>query len=330
MFRVAAWIARIGFGGLLCLTPVTAILALGWTYRLMQRRIERRWQGKDGHPAPQGPSRSFLGAAAHGVWQTMRMGGLGLIGPFLLTSPAGVLWIFSWWAGWNNSFNKGYEQAWVGPVSGLLGVGFWIAAMMALPLAQARFAATGRLASVFELRVISRLWRQRPWASAAVSMAFVAASGLFVVSRFSPLVLQAVIPNFNSLPENNFGVIARLFYFVVALIYFAAFVALHLLSARLYAGAMVVAVQRGEIALERLCRRERISAQRLRTTMPQHGGAPRRTASRWLRRVNFSLAGIAGAAAWLLVAVMLFIAQFWNHAWPLWLLHPLVLLPWVP
>ena len=39
----------------------------------------------------------------------------------LFTLPPAVILLFSWYAGWNNSFNKSYEQAVVGPLSCLFG-----------------------------------------------------------------------------------------------------------------------------------------------------------------------------------------------------------------
>jgi hypothetical protein len=319
-----AWSLRLLLGAALCLTPVTAVLALGWTYRLMQRCSESRWHHWAGDAAAETPPRSPLGAAAAGAWQTVRLGALGLAGSLLLTAPAGGLWILAWWAGWNNSFNKGYEQAWVGPIVGLLGIAFWVAAMMVVPLAEARFAATGRIASLFELRLAARLWRQRPWAAAALALGFAAAAALLLALRFAPLPLQASIPDFDTMPAERFGALALAFSYAVALIGFAAFVGLHLWSARLYAGALALAVRSGEIAPDRLYRRERVGVQKLApATRPP---APKR---RWLRRLNRALAALIAAGAWLAVAVLLFAAQFWNHAWPLWLLHPMVLLPWV-
>ena len=80
---------------------------------------------------------------AGSLWANLRIGVQGIFNVWVWTMPACVLWMFSWYAGWDNSFNKGYEQAWVGPTTGLLGVAMFIAAMFYVPMAQARQAVTG-------------------------------------------------------------------------------------------------------------------------------------------------------------------------------------------
>ena len=75
--------------------------------------------------------------------------------------PVGALWLLSWWGGWQNSFHKGYEQAWVGPVVGLLGIGLFLPVMTYVPLAQARQAATGSWRAFWDLSLIRRLARAR-------------------------------------------------------------------------------------------------------------------------------------------------------------------------
>ena len=41
---------------------------------------------------------------------------------WVLTLVPSLLMLFSWEAGWDNSFNKGYEQAAIGPTTGTLGI----------------------------------------------------------------------------------------------------------------------------------------------------------------------------------------------------------------
>ncbi len=136
--RVTAWrrlgsLWRIGVAVLLCLSPLTAILVLGWLMRTAQRDIQarrRRLQNPGSVPRPsvvnwvmaEGPGVKGLARWTGALWQNIRHGTASLVAIAGLTLPFTVLWLFSWWGGWENSFQKGYEQSWVGPTIGLTGV----------------------------------------------------------------------------------------------------------------------------------------------------------------------------------------------------------------
>jgi hypothetical protein len=177
----------------LCQTFLGSILVVGWTYRLMQRTALKTWWKKsqlrrdggtfgkfltDGqsfgqlrhwpnwilgqHAAPNPQSKPRWGLALIGsLWLNGKLGIQAVFNTWVLTMPACVLWLFAWFAGWNNSFNKGYEQATVGPLTGSLGVMLFIAAMFYVPMAQARQAATGSYLAFYEFRFIWRLVRNR-------------------------------------------------------------------------------------------------------------------------------------------------------------------------
>jgi hypothetical protein len=68
-----------------------------------------------------------------------------------------LLWLFAWFAGWNNSFHKGYELAFVGPAAGWLGVALFISDMLYVPYAQVRHAVSGERRRFFELGLLRRL-----------------------------------------------------------------------------------------------------------------------------------------------------------------------------
>ncbi len=76
---------------------------------------------------------------------------------YIVTIPACFLWLGSWYDGWNTSFNKGYEQAFVGLQTGLGAHLLFIGAMLYVPMAWGHFAATGRLRSFFQVGFVSRL-----------------------------------------------------------------------------------------------------------------------------------------------------------------------------
>ncbi len=54
-------------------------------------------------------------ALTGGLRANLRSAARALACTYLVTIPGCFLWLAAWYDGWNNSFNKGYEQAAVGP-----------------------------------------------------------------------------------------------------------------------------------------------------------------------------------------------------------------------
>ena len=100
-------------------------------------------------------------AALGGLAANARMGVKALACTYVLVGPDCFLWFAVWYDGWNNSFNKGYEQAAVGPLTGLLGAALFLAAMLYVPMAWAHLAATGDPRAFFEFGFVRKLIRQR-------------------------------------------------------------------------------------------------------------------------------------------------------------------------
>ena len=72
-------------------------------------------------------SRNLLKALITSFWLNVRLGVQGAFNTWVLTLPACVLMLFGWYDGWNNSFNKGYEQFLVAPGISWLGIMLFIA-----------------------------------------------------------------------------------------------------------------------------------------------------------------------------------------------------------
>jgi len=90
--------------------------------------------GSENRPDSVSPSRSFgrylwtiLKALGQSLWMNVRLGVQSVFNTWLLTLPACVLMLFGWYDGWNNSFNKGYEQFLVAPGISWLGMMLFIA-----------------------------------------------------------------------------------------------------------------------------------------------------------------------------------------------------------
>ncbi len=231
--------------------------------------------------------------------ENARLGLAALLTIAATTLPFTVLWLLSWWGGWENSFNKGYEQAWVGPLVGLIGVVIALPLLTYLPMALAHQAAEGRMAAFFQVARVRRLIRRAGWRYVGLCLlVMLAALPLFVV-KAAPTFVEGWSPGFldrNSEEIAAFAATYRLWatvYVVLALIF------LRRLTARLY-GRAVVADERAP------------SAKPLLAGL----GTVLRTVLIW--------------SIWLGLIAQLFVGQFVNHLWIGWLNPPLVGLPWLP
>src|SRR5947207_8578896 len=95
--------------------------------------------------------------------------------------------MFSWYFGWHNSFNKGYEDAFLGLLSGLLGSFLLILALIYVPMAQAHQAAAGEIAAFFQFRVVMRLILTRLTAYAVLIGGLAFTGFIFDIPRFFTL-----------------------------------------------------------------------------------------------------------------------------------------------
>jgi hypothetical protein len=118
--------------------------------------------GPDGHP-PGGLQKFFriVKLPIGSLWRNFRVGLLGLIATFLLTGPGCLVMLFGWEFGWLVSFNKVYEQAFIGLVVSVAGIGLFIVAMLYVPMAQVHQAVTGDFRAFFDFRFVWRLIQAR-------------------------------------------------------------------------------------------------------------------------------------------------------------------------
>lgn len=357
------------------LAPLISVVVVGWTYRLMQRSGLKRWwklagridhrpetfaefvegeSATSGHRhwpnwfVPQNVRRwiaepgSVLGvcwrlltAPLRGLWQNAKLGLQGVFNTWVLTMPACGLWLFSWYAGWNNSFHKGYEQFWVGPLTGWLGVLLFMAAMTYVPLAQARQAVSGDWRSFYDFRFVRALVRRRWLPCMLLALCYALASLPVMVLRILPAFQeQASIPLFQG-RETPAEMIQALneYTWIASAILLPLFVGLHWAAARIYATAVFRAVRSGEVPWEQLGAFEQSALQRLDVSEPV--SKPRRPLAvkavgwtgGWILRLA---AGTVAAALWFAFVAEIFIAEFFNYHPVLgWLNQPLVQLPWL-
>lgn len=259
----------------------------------------------------------------------IKLGLQGIFNTWVFTMPACILWLFSWYDGWNNSFNKGYEQAFVGPAVGWLGIMLFIAAMFYVPLAQARQAVTGEWRSFYHFGLVWGLVR-RHW------LACLALAGLTSLF-FLPLMIMKTAPQFFGSKDPNLtaGEVVKVlngYFFVCAFLVFPLFVALRVLAARVYARGILQGVQTGEIAVTDLAPKERLELHRLnliQVNPPRSRHVLLRVARSTTSLVLLGIGAWATALIWFTFVAQIYISEFLSYHGAMgWLNQPLVQLPW--
>lgn len=375
MTRIIAFFWKALVGVTLCLTPLTAVLVVGWTSRAMQRAVLKAWHAENGGDTDRVPYRAFargayatrrlaswpnwfvaedLGArmrdskaAEAGVfrrvfvlcvslpsalWSNVRLGFLTLFATWTATLPVMILWLLSWWGGWENSFNKGYEQAWVGPIVGFIATLMFIFFMTYVPMAQARLATAGTWRAFFDYKLIRSLVAGNPFSLLKLTIYFVAAGLVIAILRILPLAAGNYMENIAAWPEERLMALKLGYYVLCIAIAFALFLALRLAAARIYARALLKSLRSGRIKADRLSDTEREYLAALKLLEPEtreDRGVMARAALSTGRGVMRFAAAAPVLVLWFVFAAMIYIAQFFNHDWFAWVNHPLVQVPWM-
>lgn len=339
-----------------CLSVPFAIVFSGWTYRLVQRRALCLWAKRLGQQAPsdrilprwilsetfkenlaltrsnspldwiQGASRAFFGS----LGANFKSGFLTVFNSMLVTLPGGMIMMFSWYSGWDNSFNKGYEQAAVGPLWGFAGIFLFMAAMTYVPIAQARQAAAGSAKAFWNYRKVRDVINDRPIACLLLIAGYTALGAIFMIAvsalmfigngdQFAEMTVPQIISYLNS------------YYFWWAVLFIVpGFIALKLLAGRIYAGAAFDAITGGRWKKEELTGREAEAFEHatVTATPPALPGLMRTSL------FAFSMIGRFGlrSMTFLLLfafAIELYVAQFFTFEPAAnWLRQPMVQIPW--
>lgn len=287
-------------GTILALNPVTSIVLLGWLMTLMRRRARRVWNEPPGTgdrlswvTGPHGSSR--LGRWLGGLSQNIGAGIQAAFSLFVAVLPFAALWLVSWWAGWENSFNKGYEQAFVGPVLGIAGIAAFAVTMIYLPMGLVHQAVEQRALAFFELRRVARIVGRTGWGYVAWALAtFVLALPIFA-SRGLPAFGEGAYPPLADMGPEQVEQVRNVIALVTAAYIFVTLVILKRWSAGIYARAAAC------------------------STALRYG---------LFHRIARTIRLLALAAIWTGLAIQIFVGQFLNHDWHFWLTHPYVFLPW--
>jgi hypothetical protein len=214
--------------------------------------VQERVSAALARPAPDGGKPTglrtflrYLRVPWNSAWLNLRVGFLALFCTYALTGFGCLLMAFSWWGGWNNSFHKGYEEAFVGPFLGVSGILLFVAAMIYVPMAQVHQAVTGEAQAFFHFRTVWRLIQARP-------VTYVALAALTALASL-PLEVLRTIPEFfgqmGAYPDDATNAEVLQFYqtyrFCCALVLMTSLLVLRLFAAFNYRSAVLVALRRG-------------------------------------------------------------------------------------
>lgn len=304
-------------GTLLCIGPVTALIALGWLTRRQGHLARDRFGAAEEAPGwllgPReagGRPTGRLGRALGGLAANIRTGLMALTALLAWTLPFTLLWLGAWWAGWENSFNKGYEQAFVGPSVFVLGNLLAALILPALPLALAHLATEDRLSAAFELRRLRSLVAQAGWRVPALA----ALTTLFALPVFAARGLITTAGDWapwtqDLTPEDATALRGQITLALAAVAFLSTWV-LRTLAARTYATAAP--------------RAARLRPGLWDGSQAAEAAIPARRRSRLLTALWYVIA----MAATLATAFLILAGQFLDHAWWRWLFHPALTLPW--
>jgi len=276
-------------GTSLSTNPVTAVVVLGW----LMRRMAWLAGAQESRPGwILGNGGSLVTRSIGGLWENV-VAGLGAMFTLgLVTLPFTALWTLAWWAGWENSFNKGYEQAAVGPLLSFTAVAMALPLLSIIPMALAHQAVTGSWRAFFDWRQVPRLMARSGWRYLLLSVLTAVLALPVMVLRVLPPFVEAIIPGFADMTAGQVADVQGLMTLAFAAYAFLSLLVLRGGAARTYRHAVL-----------RLSER------------PPH----------WLLRA----AGwaVMTAASFGFVA-QIYVAQFFNHGWAKWFTHPHFLLPW--
>lgn len=275
--------------------------------------------------------RTAFRMALPSLWANAKLGTQAILNTWMLTMPGCLLWLFAWYDGWNNSFNKGYEQALVGPLTGLLGVALFMAAMLYVPMAQARQASTGNWRSFYQFRLVWGLVRRTWLGCLALAFAYSAISIPVTVLRTMPTFFSNINPALEDAEPAQVVQLLNTYFFWASVVLFPAFIAVRLLAARLYARALLDATQSGALNEEALSDGEWEALHSL--DLLQIKPIPRShtlvRAVSWLgTRTGRIAATVLMLFIWFTFVAQIFVSEFFNyHPVIGWLNQPLVQLP---
>lgn len=315
--RLGRLILDAAIGTLLCAGPVTAVIALGWLSRRSGHQARDRLGAAEEAPGWLLGLRDYNGRSAGriarmlgGLGANIRSGLMALTALLVWTLPFTLFWLGAWWAGWENSFNKGYEQAFVGPSVFLLGVLAAAAVLPVLPLMSAHLATEDRLSAAFELRRLRSVVAQAGWHVPALSILTTLCALPFAATRGLITTATDVWPVLESMsPDEIAGIKAQITLALASLSFLSVWL-IRSIAARIYTRAAT-----------------RASGLKPGFWEGTHAGKGAVAATQRNPVLVALWYGLAMSFS-VGLCVLILVGQFLDHAWWRWLFHPFLTLPW--
>ena len=201
--------------------------------------------------------RLFLHGLFHSLKANFVLGIQGIFNVAVITAIPVLLWQFGWYAGWDNSFNKGYEQFDVGVTISLSGIFLFLIVMLYLPMAQARQAVTGDWRSFYQFKLVWRLVQRRRIACLSLAGAFSLCSIPLTISRVIPVFVSQNNETLIAMNDLELLAWANRYFFWMSVFGFIVYTFLRILTARIYAGAILEAYQERALRADELSPFER-------------------------------------------------------------------------
>jgi hypothetical protein len=276
--------------------------------------------------------RAVVVASLGSCWLNLRIGVGAIFNTWVLTLPGCMLWLFAWYDGWNNSFNKGYEQAHLGPLMGLSGIALFIGAMFYVPLAQARQAVTGHWRRFYDFRLIWTLIKRRRRGPLLLASLYSMLSLPLIVLKTLPGFFPQLFPGFEDLSAAQVARNLTLYFLASCGVMFPFFVLLRVVAARIYAKALLACLRDGSLEPAALAPSERAIMEHLALPLeaPSRRSHPliRAVSGTW-RVTTSALLVLLLVGVWWSFVAQIFASEFLNyHLAQGWLNQPLVQLPW--
>ncbi len=369
--KILSGLWKIFVGAVFCQFLPTAILVVGWSYRAMQRTALRVWRSESSlSPAElDALSRTLPLFQSHATWPNwfiqqravragappvtglwsratrwarnavasistnLRIGFAGILNTSILMVLPAVLWQVGWYTGWDNSFNKGYEQYYSGIVLSWIGILLFLAAMLFLPMAQARQAITGEWRAFWDLKTVWRVSTGNPVRTLLLAAAFSVVALPINVLLIAPQGFENSNPDVATMTDGEFIRFLNRYYFWVCAVGFIGFIALRILAARWYAGGIVSMLNTGRLQAEAL---RGVEAQLLSVLRLDRAGDPARRHPMIAATVALSRpvwrTAVLGAAVfvWFTFVAQIYVREFIvYHPYRGFMNQPLVQLPWL-
>lgn len=267
----------------------------------------------------------------HSLWLNFKIGLQGLFNTYVITLIPCLLWQFAWHAGWNNSFNKIYEQAHVGALTGLTGVFLFSLVMMYVPMAQVRQAVTGEWKTFYQFKTNWRLIRSCWFYYAMLALLFTLISLPITIFKTAPGFFPQMNPALIDATDAELLSVLNQYFFVVSFFCLAGFILVRLAGVRVYVTAVKTALSRNMLTIKSLSPFEQKIIQTVGGNQQEDIEEPHMImkATQWMgRKMKAAVCMVLIFVIWITFSFQIFVSEFLNyHPSRAWLNQPLIQMP---